>query len=147
MRRTYLVSGVAVAVLACDPVQTDQIRLTPLPLSIPEGTSAIDRVAGNRLRAEAADSVEQIALRFGLSAIKAAGECSRTWRLSTEDRVDPGKSYGNLSVCVGLPRDGNLYTRLGEGPAASWSAKGDSLRIALADALARFGAVKRVDRW
>ena len=140
MSRQLLLIGGAVLLVACDPVQSTTLRLTPSPVvrNVPSDSG---RVEADSLRASAIAAVTRIALRFGLTTATPR-QCQRYWVLWGPDRTDEGRRHGSVHICVDTLTDGTLQVSLGEGPPnTAWSPRADSLRRALVDTLGRFGSV------
>jgi len=133
MRRCGLAIAAALFVLGCDPVVSRTIRLTPSPaVSVASGSDS----GGSR--SEALAAVERIARQFGLTPIASRNprNCTHQW----ESEVYQFRSSRlRLGISATPTTDGQLEVSVAEFITTCWSPKGDSLRIALADTLARFG--------
>ncbi|GAC1658541.1 MAG: hypothetical protein NVS4B3_26010 [Gemmatimonadaceae bacterium] len=126
MRRSWIAICGVLVVCGCDPGVAANFRL--LPASAAQADSARSAQAA---RWAAAAAVERLALQFGLKPdARIEGECAQIWFLKP------------LILCTKLPADGTLTAGIFEFPSRRWSSKGDSLRLALADTLARFGRVQ-----
>jgi hypothetical protein len=128
MHRAQFLIAVAFLVAGCDPVVSSRLRLTPSPEAAVDSTTA-------RRRNEYTDAlaaVERLALHSGLDSEPADPGCTRSWR-----NEPIGYSIRRLYLCVSVPADSGFAVDLWEFISDRWSPKGDSLRRALADTLAR----------
>jgi hypothetical protein len=136
--------GVLPVLLACSPVAAT-LRLTASPAA-PRNIPWVERETP---QSAALGAVDRVALRFGLAQEAPwPGECARVWRLAgyTRPTADGArKALGELFVCVVPPFGDTLEVNVAETHTTQWSPKGDSLRRALADTLAQYGALRIIN--
>ena len=136
MHRGRWTVGLALFVVACDPMMYESFGLAPTP-----GTSS----AAVQTAAEHADAVAavgRVASQFGLTpGASYRPECLNTWRTSGYRHADGRKALGDILVCAIVPANGEFKIRIAETYSGRWSPKADSLRQSLTDTLARFGTI------
>jgi hypothetical protein len=133
MHQARLTIGFALLLLGCDPVVSNTLRLTPSPVAVADSVT----VQAGATRADALAAVERLALTYGLQPqSEFPKRCTREWRSGPT-----GQYRLRLYMCAVVPPGGGLDVQLSEYITDRWSPKGDSLRRALADTLARFGSV------
>jgi hypothetical protein len=132
MHRARLGIGWALLLAACEPVVSSRLRLAPAPTTADSATARIGAAPSEALAA-----VERLAVAYGLRPESGfPKECAREWRSGPS-----GPQRLRLYICASAPTQGGLEVRLSEYITSRWTLRGDSLRRALADTLARFGAV------
>jgi hypothetical protein len=126
-------TSLALLLLGCDPAVGMTLRLTPSPVLPSVAVSQAQHPDEAAL--EALDRVAQV---FGLDKLPEGGgnTCDAQWLLSGSRRQT------GLAICATRSDDGNLEVSVGEFFASHWSPRGDSLRRAVADTLARYGQVR-----
>lgn len=133
MRRPWFTILAIPLLTACDPGVGAIVRLTP------SRAPQTDSLAPPGSRAAEA-AIGRLALQFGLgSESEKTGGCREQWAIRNYPG-GPGK-HNYLVLCL-MPAEGIVQVRLIEGITTRWSPKGDSLRLALIDTLARFGSVE-----
>jgi hypothetical protein len=110
-----------------------RLRLPPAPGTVSHALAVGDQH-------EALTAVQRLALRFGLRPDSTkAWSPAQAWVIRTYFR--PGGGALRLRLEATPCPDGGLDVHLSEFITKQWTPKGDSLRRALADTLAQFGAV------
>lgn len=140
MHARLLALCVVVLVTACHHTERARFRLTP-PTALHSDSARIGEEAG---RTGAVTAVEAVALRFGLAPQRPGPECARSWLMPGHTRPAPQQPIGGLFLCVVLTPDGSLELHLAEMRTIGWSSTADSLRRAMIDTLAHYGAVNTV---
>ena len=120
---------------ACERGMATTVRVVVVPAVAGDTSQAARRAA----HTAAVRAVDRLALHSGLAPHRNPGRCTRAWTLSYHARTDAGRGHGTLHACAVVSSDDVLEVHLREGPSGDWSAKGDSLRRALADTLVRYG--------
>lgn len=137
--RSGLIVVVALLMIACDRAMRTTFSLTPARANIADTIE----VRSRPLSAEAVAAVERVALQFGLTSVPGGigPGCKRAWRLSDHLRTDKPRGGGADFVICALPlSDGRLEVQVSE--IRGWSPRGEMLRKAMADTLARFGTIE-----
>ena len=136
MYRSPVLIVAAFVVLACDPVVSRTLRLTPSSA----GTSPEIQAETS----EALSAIERVAREFALNPVASRDprSCRHRWE---SDTYHDGRRILRLGICATPTRSGELEVRVSEGITACWSLKGDSLRLAVAETLARFGPTRNLD--
>jgi hypothetical protein len=133
MYRVGLTISFVLFMVACDQVVRTSLRLPRAP-----ATADSIRAQPNAMRTDPIAAVERLALAYGLHGeAQFPKECAREWRSGPYSQRRPPM---RLYICVKLLPEGGLEVQLSELLTPRWSPRGDSLRRALADSLARFGA-------
>ena len=133
MYRSLIPIVAASVVLGCDPVVNRTLSLTPSSAGMSSGVQAAT--------SEALSAVERVARGFGLNPIASVDprNCQHRWE---SDSYRHGNRNLRLSVCATPTQSGELEVRIAEFITSCWTPKGDSLRVAVADTLARFGPTR-----
>ena len=123
----FITFGAVLLVAACDPLVHETFRLTPeasptrVTVAAPDALTGIGVVAG----------------RFGLALEQANVDSNtRNWRGAIE-----ADGHSQLYVRATRTTGGQATVIVGQMYTNAWSARGDSLRRAIADTLRYFGAV------
>lgn len=127
-------------VAACHHNERARFRLTP-STALHSDSVRNGEEAG---RAGAVTAIEAVALRFGLAPQRPGPECARSWLMPGHTRPAPQQPIGDLFICLVFPPDGSLEVRLVEVRTIGWTSTADSLRRAVIDTLAHYGAVDTV---
>jgi hypothetical protein len=129
MHRVVYALALALPLIACDPIVDSSFRLAPAATA--PGVAA----QAAQVPREALAAVEGLARQFGLAEEASDPKsCVRAWR---GERYRRGLQQ--LFLCVGPPTPEGVRARLSELLTTSWTPRGDSLRRALADSVARYG--------
>ena len=133
MVRALIPVGLVLSVLGCDPVMSQRFRVSPAP-----DTATGRSVARGLVNSTGAlRMLHGVAEQYGLLHLAPSRSgCTQEWHLQ-----DHFPDVEFLVLCAQVHADSVLEVWISEGITSRWTPKGDSLRRALTDSLARFGLV------
>ena len=135
MRHWFAIVLMTVSVVACDSLVRSTFRLTPPAAAVqPVDATRARYQIDHRAALSALDGLAQ-QFDFRVSIDEPRTTCLRTWRRDAPGWNDPTQLY----LCVRAGVDGRLEVELAELITSQWTPRGEIVRRALVDTLARYG--------